>query len=278
MKLRAVLLCLTYHLQISMAQVLISDTAICLCKDLHISKACSYLTDSCLPFTGKCRKYDSANHLISEYPYSNGKRTGKAQQWYPEGRLKCSETYYKGKTNIDYTVWYPNGKLKQIGVNQSDYYPENVYFDRIFGGYTIPLPYGGITFWYENGNIGSHHWNDTVIHASLSMEWDSTGHELLYSEFYEKELKGHYIHYYKNGNKKSEELYEQRGLNIMTYFYENGQKADEFRYLYDSKYEKTGTKRYWTSLGKPDGKEKWKHGKLLKSTRADREKKPGEYP
>jgi antitoxin component YwqK of YwqJK toxin-antitoxin module len=280
MKPRLALLFIIIYNSFSLAQSLRQDTVICNCSELLKTKSYSFLRDSTSPFTGKCRKYGDKSLIIGEFTYEKGNLHGKSIKWYSSGKLKSVANYYSGGKRADYTIWYENGNKKQQGFNQEDYnYSDGVFFNRIFGGNQLPLKYGGEINWYENGNLKSIRWNDTTLHISSGSDWDESGILRQHRELLEKGGRVYTRSYYETGMKERESIWYPAGTPcIDRKWYENGQKASESFMIYDRHYRKTGTEKQWTGLGKYAGKERWRHGKLVRSTRYDHEKKPGEYP
>jgi len=186
--------------------------------------------------------------------------------------------YYPNREKIDYKVWYENGNMKKMGINQSADYPEELFFDRVFGGIQIPLQYGGETDWYENGNLQKIRWNDTTRHIHFGKDWDEKGNLKEEEETQEISRDNRRTKYYPNGKIESISYSSDGQEGVWTTWYENGHKSSQTRFVYGSHNQEKRTEKFWTSEGKFCGLKKWRNGKLIKDTLYDYEHKPGQYP
>lgn len=64
------------------------------------------------PFTGRAIKRYSDSSYAMVVTYSDGKKNGIFQKWYPSGQISYSAEYINGKLSGTSRTWWKNGKLR----------------------------------------------------------------------------------------------------------------------------------------------------------------------
>jgi antitoxin component YwqK of YwqJK toxin-antitoxin module len=111
------------------------------------------------PFSGVSKKINNLNITVETIGYTNGKKQGLFEKWFPHGLKSYSANYVDGKLDGTVETWWKNGKLRSHsnytkgianGI-QKEWYISGAKFKEL--NYVDGKEQGMQKAWRENGKV-----------------------------------------------------------------------------------------------------------------------------
>lgn len=188
---------------------------------------------------------EGKNKIGGTYQYTlvDGKREGKASEWYKSGRLLLEINYRDHLINGEYTRYYDNSSNqlhyrnfylndKQEG-EQVSWYKSGRLKSKAYFSQTNPELNNGIA-WYESGIKKRESKFDQETNQFIVQEWyENKQLKTEYKKNRRNQLDGPITYWYESGRIKSKQEYKNgKHVGICTFWSEDGSHVEEYSDYY----------------------------------------------
>ena len=133
----------------------------------------------------------TADQVVEQGYYKDGKKTGKWVNYYPNGKMQHELIYINNKPDGQAIFYYPSGKIKEQGLWRNN---------RWVGDYK---------FYYENGKLRNDwQYNETGKRTGVQKYYHENGQLMIEGAWENGKESGKIVEYYEDGSVKSERFFD----------------------------------------------------------------------